>query len=349
MDETLKNDEIGEYIFSKDPKRKDRWSISGPDTDQLCAVNMWGMLKAVQFAREKGELPELEVLTDQQYEGDVKGGDLGLGLRRYGMPFNVRGELSDRTGTQADIGAVTQEQIEFVRRTYSDVIAIGKKQVLEWGQQQPSVINIPRLLFVEGFLLYPRPDSQPRTTPKFESCVEVCVDSSSFTRRMAAEKATKEDKIHTKILTSLAHNLSRGEILEDRQMDFVQEHHYLSLARAFHKLNSLLDVKLFLPTSHDVAKKRRMERPEYIDERKGGRRKPGQMWKTEGYFEDVAWMHHVIEHQQIADWGGAPKVTMEAKEAAIKCGIDVRGEVDASLENTVSWAVNVILDQLKRR
>ena len=55
---------------------------------------MWGMLKAVQFVKENGELPEMEVLSSEAYEGDVKGGDLGLGLGRYGMPFNIRGELS---------------------------------------------------------------------------------------------------------------------------------------------------------------------------------------------------------------------------------------------------------------
>jgi hypothetical protein len=94
MHATLQNDEIGEYIFSKHPRHKDRWAISGPDTDQLSAVNMWGMLKAVQFVKENGELPEMEVLSSEAYEGDVKGGDLGLGLGRYGMPFNISGELS---------------------------------------------------------------------------------------------------------------------------------------------------------------------------------------------------------------------------------------------------------------
>lgn len=93
MRATLQNDEIGEYIFSKHPRYRDRWAISGPDTDQLSAVNMWGILKAVEFVKENGELPEMEVLSSDAYEGDVKGGDLGLGLGRYGTPFNIRGEL----------------------------------------------------------------------------------------------------------------------------------------------------------------------------------------------------------------------------------------------------------------
>ena len=132
-------------------------------------------------------------------------------------------------------------------------------------------------------------------------------------------------------------------------MEFVQEHHYLSLRRAFIQISALLDIKLFLTTSRDIAKKRRMESQEYKDLSKGGSRTPGQMWKTEGYFEDVAWKNHVLAHDWIVGWNGRPKKHKDVIRMVTEADVEVRDEVDAGLEDTVAWAVGVILRQLEEK
>lgn len=227
--------------------------------------------------------------------------------------------------------------------------ALTKGRSVNNEKKSSNVISIPRLLFVEGFLLYPKPDATHPTPSKPTVKNNLTEEELLVQQQTALEKARKEDRVHTQILTNLAQQLSLGEILEDRQMDFVQEHHYLSLFRAFNQLYSLLDIKLFLPTHYTTAKKRRMERLCYVDEKDGGQRKPGQMWKTQGYFEDVAWMHHVCEHRWIVNFDGVPRKEERVRKVWKEKGVDVREEVDLGLEETVEWAVGVVLDRLKQR
>ena len=60
-------------------------------------------------------------------------------------------------------------------------------------------------------------------------------------------------------------------------------------------LMDVFDIKLFLPTTKAVAKTRRFQRVVYIDPPEGTRI-PGQMWKTQGYFERVGWENYLREH-----------------------------------------------------
>jgi uridine kinase len=100
------------------------------------------------------------------------------------------------------------------------------------------------------------------------------------------------------------------------------------------KLMGLLDVKLFLPTDKEEAKKRRFKRKAYIDVEKGGLRVSGQMWKCEGYFEEVAWGNY--------GRGCGWVLKGEGKDS----GICVRpGEV-LGIEETVRWGVGVLLGEL---
>jgi hypothetical protein len=55
------------------------------------------------------------------------------------------------------------------------------------------------------------------------------------------------------------------------------------------RLGRYLDVKLFLRTDRETAKKRRFAKPEYRDVGKGGLREPHELWRFEGYFDDIAW------------------------------------------------------------
>lgn len=59
------------------------------------------------------------------------------------------------------------------------------------------------------------------------------------------------------------------------------------LQQAREELMGLFDVCLFLPAEKEDARKRRFERKAYVDTEKGDLREPGQMWRSEGYFEDI--------------------------------------------------------------
>ncbi|KAF7909131.1 hypothetical protein BELL_0115g00100 [Botrytis elliptica] len=96
------------------------------------------------------------------------------------------------------------------------------------------------------------------------------------------------------------------------------------------------DIKLFLPTSKEVAKERRLSRFPYIDFPAGGRC-PGQMWKSEGYFEEVVWKGYEDSFGWLLREAGKENVD----------GVFVRTTVDDTVENTVYWAVDVILQFLK--
>jgi uridine kinase len=100
------------------------------------------------------------------------------------------------------------------------------------------------------------------------------------------------------------------------------------------QLVDAFDIKLFLPTAKEVAKRRRFERKVYIDQPEGTR-VPGQMWKSEGYFEKVVWDNYVKEHAWILG-------DLDAE------GIDIRPGTDFNVEGTVRWAVGVVLDELAK-
>jgi len=113
------------------------------------------------------------------------------------------------------------------------------------------------------------------------------------------------------------------------------------------QLNVLFDIKLFLPTSKHHAKKRRFGRSTYIDPPEGGRQ-PGQMWKAEGYFEDVAWKGYEDAHGwmfQGSDVHADPKWDASGKVGGAN-GVFVRPGLDDGIEVTVRWAVDTILKEL---
>ena len=99
-------------------------------------------------------------------------------------------------------------------------------------------------------------------------------------------------------------------------------------------LMDVFDVRLFLPTAKEVAKRRRFQRATYVDQPEGTRI-PGQMWKTEGYFDKVVWENYRKEHAWILG-------DLDAE------GIDIRPGTDFNIEGTVRWAVDVVLDELAK-
>jgi hypothetical protein len=129
-----------------------------------------------------------------------------------------------------------------------------------------------------------------------------------------------------------------------------------------HTMNNHFDVKLFLPTSKEVARERRFRRGCYVDAPHGDRA-VGQMWKTEGYFEEVVWKNYVRENAWLFDGG---ETNIEGKTPKLPTGggfemsgrwafpsesakllrVCMRPRVDDSFESTVEWAVKTILSEV---
>ncbi|KAL3419905.1 Nicotinamide riboside kinase [Phlyctema vagabunda] len=120
-----------------------------------------------------------------------------------------------------------------------------------------------------------------------------------------------------------------------------------------HQISQHLDIKLFIPTTKETARQRRFLRPAYVDVRHSGTRAAGEMWKTEGYFEDVAWANYVKESKWILDGDhpGAFKDTEEGRGKASDIGFEgshilVSPLVDVDMGAMMEWAIRVILEEL---
>lgn len=297
---------------------------------------------------------------------------------------------------------MTEEEIEFVKREYADVIAAGKVKVAEWTRRLArrnlqrgfdgrivktlaSAMEVPdfmpTMLFVEGSLLFTRPHETDRPlfrrNPSLEKeSVEHEISqsaSSAYSHHTPFRSVSQQDKHHPALdpayalLNTSSQNLSLTSTTTETsrtttpaKQEHNQDPHYLHLRKALLSLQPLLDIKLFLPTSPSAALTRRMSRKCYIDIKHGGDRKPGQMWKTEGYF-DVAWRNHVQSHGRLLD-SGIPRD--DDKDVGVvggcKCGIErgiedgnrdgevlVREVIDAGVEETVAWALGCVLQRLE--
>ncbi|CAD6448268.1 f7c36df7-a3db-44b9-80e7-82873dcce956 [Sclerotinia trifoliorum] len=203
---------------------------------------------------------------------------------------------------------------------YSGVIASMRKKIKEhralttikqasrYGENVAG--NINGWVFVEGFLLF------SKSKPPDHGSLEFLEN----TGKPSAEVPEDLQMIAKKDFTFMEKELTR-----------MKEESTLSKEALMEEF----DIKLFLPTSKDVAKQRRMSRFPYVDFPAGGRH-PGQMWKSEGYFDEVVWK------------GYEDSFSWLLKETGKECinGVFVRTTVDDTVENTVEWAVDIILDFL---
>ncbi|KAI2473015.1 hypothetical protein F4781DRAFT_443364 [Annulohypoxylon bovei var. microspora] len=134
--------------------------------------------------------------------------------------------------------------------------------------------------------------------------------------------------------------------------------------RALRRVQERLDVALFLPVDREEARARRFERERYADAPEGARR-PGQVWKSGGYFDQVAWPHYERYHQHIlphlaATYSiddalrqrehGRPWCAANAWERD-PCvnGVHVRPAAADSLDDTLLWASSVVGSVLAAR
>ncbi|QSZ35279.1 hypothetical protein DSL72_008148 [Monilinia vaccinii-corymbosi] len=194
---------------------------------------------------------------------------------------------------------------------YSGVIAAMRKRVEE-RLASTSVDYINGWVFVEGFLLLSKSMPSDDRSLAFDELEEgICAE------------IKRQRQLQPKVDEELMREMER--IREER-------------APSNEALMQEFDVKLFLPTSKEVARHRRLSRFPYVDSPAGGRL-PGQMWKSEGYFEEVVWKGY----ENSFDW-----LLKDTGKGNVN-GVFVRSTLDDTVENTVEWAIDIILEALIAR
>lgn len=105
------------------------------------------------------------------------------------------------------------------------------------------------------------------------------------------------------------------------------------------RLQSHLQIPLYLPTFFPVAKSRRLARPIYTD-----LRQIGQMWKTEAYFDAVVCKNFRDEYAWLDQPLFAPGGNMKAtRDNLITNGVYTRANGEWNIEEGVRWAFGKIM------
>lgn len=107
------------------------------------------------------------------------------------------------------------------------------------------------------------------------------------------------------------------------------------------EIRDRLDCRLFVRLSHKEAKHRRMTRPQY-----GIEAKEGEFWKTEDYFEEMVWRNYVEQHSEFFEGGD-----VQGKVDEVRCKdleVVVQDGIDVDVETTLRWAVDAILEAMRR-
>jgi hypothetical protein len=329
------------------------WDIVGPDTDCWEAIDVPALIAAVQHIQMTGELSQASIARVKNI--NARNPDFLVVASQQDSILQEHRDLVDQMKERVNVW--------LKEHSGSSVAGPHKKGAITTSDAKAAVR--PTFCFVEGFLLFPSPrqsassDSNKENVPPVQHCEPVY-------------RASPPDQ--------------REEILAFQTQN----------AFAKHRLMSNLDIKLFLPTSKEVAQSRRFQRDCYIDE-PIGKRIPGQMWKTAGYFHEVVWSNYVKEHAWLFEGGkisgeqdnevlsthngdakgksgsgqdnlgqshaatepldhstvvnennniGRGLKTAVVSDLATDCGIHVRPIFDAGINDTVAWAVNVILSEL---
>lgn len=210
-----------------------------------------------------------------------------------------------------------------------------------------SKIIIPTLCFVEGFLLY----TDPNTADSEYAHEEHDTDLTSY----RTPSVPLQDVCNANCQTVNSSMSQPPDSIYDVSPNIVREYKPSYVQK--NELMSLFDMKLFLPTSRDVTKARRFSRRPYMDYPNGGR-KEGQYWKTEGYFDDVAWPNYEKFHRWLlageeelnhASYTDGETVSTEIRIKNWQRGDVHLREVDAGVENTLRWVVGMILAEMNRQ
>ncbi len=106
------------------------------------------------------------------------------------------------------------------------------------------------------------------------------------------------------------------------------------------RIRELLDVKLLLRTTKEMARARRFEKPDYA-----GEHAEEEFWKTSAYFDRVVWPNHVEEHSVLfhsSDVEGAPR-----RKLCKQLGIQIQPRLEMSIEEVLRWATSSIAEHQK--
>jgi hypothetical protein len=197
------------------------------------------------------------------------------------------------------------EHFELIREMRSKVQSL-------FQQREGSV----RFCFVDGFLLFNDPNTEDYCPGGY---------TGDELEDLAQEKIERFEQ--------LTAQLHRGNLDLDAELEYIKGELHLQSYIAKEIMQSEFDIKLFLPTSKEACKQRRFLRRIYIDYPEGGRL-PGQMWKSEGYFDSIVWKNFAEAHEWLT------------RDSSCSPDIAIRPVEDAGMDFTVRWAVNAILVKL---
>jgi hypothetical protein len=222
-----------------------------------------------------------------------------------------------------------------LKAQHADLISEMKKKVQDFLVQSfqssschttPTNVALPKIVIIESFLLFSSPNS---ISPS---------DSNPNVTRLLGIFHSFLQKLED-LSTKLAEKGDIDQELENER-EYIEKNIQTINGVCKKGMMECFSCKLWLSTSEEAAKDRRFTRPAYIDTKDGGLREPGQMWKTEGYFDQVVCKNHAEKHEWLVRENEGNGELGRYKE-----GIHIRAE-DLGVEGTVRWAVGAVLDEM---
>jgi hypothetical protein len=360
---SLSNENLGHYYLHLDNNhtpiddvhlqtlnlaKQPLWRVNGPDTDcweaidvpALIEVSIPGDLNYISNASQVLGAIKKNGIAGEYHQGHT-GKAVEAEVKRWA-------ELVREMQQVVKQWAVKEDTITHSEITRSDLDA---QIIIDPKARIPA---LPALCFVEGFLLFSDPDATDEQYVPYENNFDSMNDNTVTPYDVLALNI-RRPKI-CRPLTTDSSDYSSHNIAPTRIPTLTENK----------ALMNKFDIKIFLPTSNGVAKARRFSRKPYMDYPLGSRRE-GELWKTEGYFNGVVWPNYERFHRWLLTGSKDEprdrefRVIDDAKSLAddvasieSRCNHWQRGdihvrEVDAVVEDTVRWAVTVILVELSKR
>ncbi|KUJ14461.1 uncharacterized protein LY89DRAFT_686933 [Mollisia scopiformis] len=334
MFKTMTNNETGEYFITSDGYATTNYHVTGPDTDCDQAIDFMSMLGMITRVIGTGILPD-------QIEPP---GDPGLLL---GHDSNPTAEFIKHSHDLSSYESLIQElRIHVSKKVRHHAASNIRNNQLGKYIQSPAMNGyahgsidlvdvtkmLPVICFIEGFLLFTDPTKPQTVAPIFDLDTEQ--------RALHIQYQTIADLTHELAVTEPNDPFS-VEAREEIEQEIWDKN-----LEAKTRMQAVMGLKLFLPTGKETAMERRFARSEYRDWPEG-ERAPGQMWKTGGYFESVAWKNFQRTH----GWMARGDVVEDEKCGFVEeecMGVCVRPKLDAGIEETLRWAVEAVLCRLCR-
>ncbi|KAK0111726.1 hypothetical protein ONS95_002067 [Cadophora gregata] len=309
------------------------YRVTGPKPDCNQALDFVSLVEAITRIQTTGQLPKYKMRFPCEEDMDQYSNLITK------MKEKVAGWVKEQAVLNAEArfgGAVVRGPIE------SD----GKKLVNADAHGTGKATLRPQFVFVEGFLLLADPsEARSSTTRRI---------SNAAAYNIASEKAkiAKYVKQLEELSTELTAKYNIDETIEGER-DVIEAQFWATNLKAKEYLQGLFDVKLFLNTSKGESKRRRFQRYIYRDGPEG-ERLPGQMWKSEGFYEEVVWKAFEENYEWLLEGDGKTNISVQAEKGNESLGLSTKKGVfmepvqDACVEDVVEWAVEVMLAETGR-